>query len=51
MCLREGVYYLSETIELNNLDNNLTIKAYQAENVRISGGIPLNNLHFTRKEA
>lgn len=40
--LRKGVYYLTRTLILNSMDNNLSIKNYKDENVIISGAKPLN---------
>eukprot|EP01084_Bolivina_argentea_P309824 535952_1 len=41
--LREGIYYLNETINLNYLDSNLIITNFNNEKTIISGAIPLYN--------
>ena len=44
--LRQGTYYIQQTIKLNHLDSNLLLKPYKDENVNISGAVPLNNLNW-----
>lgn len=39
--LRQGIFYLNETIKLNPADNFLTISNYQGEYVEINGGVPI----------
>ena len=39
--LRNGIFYVNKTIELNAIDSYLIIENYNGENVTISGGIPL----------
>ena len=36
--LRQGTYYLSESLELNAVDSGLTVMGYNGEKVMISGG-------------
>ena len=45
--LRQGTYYLQNTIYLNNNDSNLLINSYPNEQVNISGAVSLNNLNWT----
>ena len=40
--LREGIYYLSDTLEFDWKDSNLLISNYDGERVVVSGGIKLN---------
>ena len=40
--LRSGIFYLTETIEINAEDSYLTIQNYNGEKVTISGGLPLD---------
>ena len=44
--IRNGTYYIKETIYFTEMDSNLLIKSYQDEYVNISGAIPLNNLQW-----
>ena len=43
MILREGIFYLNSTINLDENDSNLIITNHNGENVVISGAIPLIN--------
>ena len=45
--MREGIYYLQDTLYLNADDSNLIIKSYNGENVIWSGAVPLNDLKWT----
>eukprot|EP00729_Bicosta_minor_P013033 gene13033-29451_t len=49
--LRKGVYYLSETIVLQEADSGLTITAYKGEEAELSGGLPLSSLQWTPSSA
>ena len=40
--IREGTYYLPNTIALTQRDSHLAIRNYHGEEVAISGGFPLN---------
>lgn len=40
--LRQGTFYLNETIHLGTEDSHLSVMNYNGEKVYISGGIPLN---------
>jgi len=44
--LRQGTFYLSDTIVLGPEDSDLTISNYNGEDVYVSGGIPLGNLNW-----
>lgn len=46
IALRAGTFYLNETIELDARDSGLTIGAYQAEEVIVSGGVALSGLNW-----
>jgi hypothetical protein len=41
--LRAGTFFVQEEIVLSELDSNLTISAYQGEEVWLSGGVPLES--------
>ena len=43
LILREGVYYLNNTLNFNYLDSNLIITNFNNEQTTISGAIPLYN--------
>ena len=45
--MREGIYYLQDTLYFNADDSNLIIKSYNGENVIMSGSVPLNDLKWT----
>ena len=45
--LREGTYYLKDTLYFNADDSNLIIKSYNGENTIISGAVPLADLKWT----
>lgn len=44
--LRQGIYYLNETLMITEKDSNLTIQNYKGEKVEISGATPLQNLKW-----
>lgn len=44
--LRQGTYYLNDTITLTSIDSNLSIVAYPNETPVLSGGFNLTNLHW-----
>ena len=44
--LRNGTYYIGETLYFTYLDSNLKISSYNNENVNISGGIALADLDW-----
>ena len=45
--MREGTYYLQETLYFTAYDSNLIIKSYNGENVAVSGATPLKDLKWT----
>ena len=42
MVLREGCYYLENTIKFTSIDSNFLISNYKNEKVEISGAIPID---------
>lgn len=50
LVLRAGVHYLSETVQLQQIDSGLTIQGYMGDNELpwISGGLPLVDLKWIR---
>ncbi len=51
--LREGDYYFTQTVKFTEADSNLTIKPYEQEKVRFTGGLsidPANALPVTGTE-
>ena len=41
LLLREGTFYLEDTLQLDPSDSGLTVQPYNNEEVWISGGIPV----------
>ena len=50
IALRDGVYYLTETLRLEPEDSGLTIRNYPGETATISGGLPLADLAWERSQ-
>lgn len=48
VCVRKGVYFLEDTLELTEEDSCTSWGNYDGESVTISGGFPLANLSWTK---
>lgn len=48
--IRKGVYYPGNTVEISEMSGDLTISAYQQEQVILSGAKILNDLHWIKDD-